>query len=348
MTPTKRAAPSCARGEVDRAGRLLAQGGAADPLVIGRALDAVNDWRSSHSFPLNTFQMTLRTRSASVCNQPIVAQRLKRTPSIIAKLRRFPQMQLSRMQDVGGARAVLASVAEVESLRELYRRPTKHAFVAERNYIRQPKPSGYRGIHLVYRYRGARAEYDGLRIEVQLRSRLQHAWATAVETVGAFLGQALKSSEGEADWLRFFALIGSMFALDEGTPVEPGVPGDRNELMAATRTAAQRLRAKDRLAAFGAALLVSRENEEMRRGDYFLLVIEQIEPDRRSLTIRPYCGHELAAGIGQYQTEEKRLAGTAGDAVLVAADSLDSLRRAFPNYFADTETFVQEMTRLLA
>ena len=345
MTPTKWAAPSCARGEVDRAGRLLAQDAAADPLVIGRALDAVNDWRSSHSFPLNTFQMTLRTRSASVCNQPIVAQRLKRTPSIIAKLRRFPKMQLSRMQDVGGARAVLASVAEVDSLRELYRRPTKHAFVAERNYIRQPKPSGYRGIHLVYRYRGARAEYDGLRIELQLRSRLQHAWATAVETVGAFLGQALKSSDGEADWLRFFALIGSMFALDEGTPVEPGVPGDRNELMAATRTAAQRLRAKDRLAAFGAALLVSRENEEMRRGDYFLLVIE---PDRGSLTIRSYRSHELAAGIGQYQIEEKRLAGTAGDAVLVAADSLDSLRRAFPNYFADTETFVQEMTRLLA
>jgi len=67
---------------VNRAGRLLAQGGGADPLVIGHALDAVNDWRSSHSFPLNTFQMTLRTRSASVCNQPIVAQRLKRTPSI--------------------------------------------------------------------------------------------------------------------------------------------------------------------------------------------------------------------------------------------------------------------------
>ena len=330
---------------MNRAGRLLAQGGGADPLVIGHALDAVNDWRSSHSFPLNTFQMTLRTRSASVCNQPIVAQRLKRTPSIIAKLRRFPKMQLSRMQDVGGARAVLASVAEVVSLRELYRRPMKHAFVAERNYIRQPKPSGYRGIHLVYRYRGARAEYDGLWIELQLRSRLQHAWATAVETVGTFLGQALKSSEGEEDWLRFFALIGSMFALDEGTPVEPGVPGDRNELMAATRTAARRLRAQDRLAAFGAALLVSRENEEMRRGDYFLLVIE---PDRGSLTIRPYCGHELAAGIRQYQIEEKRLAGTAGDAVLVAADSLDSLRRAFPNYFADTETFVQEMTRLLA
>ena len=34
--------------------------------------------------------------------------------------------------------------------------------------------------------------------------------------------------------------------------------------------------------------------------------------------------------------------------VLVASDSLDSLRRAFPNYFLDTRTFVQEMDRLPA
>lgn len=43
-------------------------------------------------------------------------------------------------------------------------------------------------------------------LEVQLRSLTQHAWATAVETVGAIVGQALKSSEGEMAWLRYFQL----------------------------------------------------------------------------------------------------------------------------------------------
>src|SRR3546814_14907255 len=41
-------------------------------------------------------------------------------------------------------------------------------------------------------------------LEVQIRTHAQHSWATAVETVGAVLGQALKSSEGEAAWLSYF------------------------------------------------------------------------------------------------------------------------------------------------
>ena len=101
MTPTEWAAPSHPRGAVNRAGQLLAQNGvAADPLVIGHALDVVNDWRSSHSFPLNTFQMTLRKRSASICSQPIVAQRLKRTPSISARRRGFAVLAAARVPEL--------------------------------------------------------------------------------------------------------------------------------------------------------------------------------------------------------------------------------------------------------
>lgn len=87
------------------------------------------------------------------------------------------------------------------------------------------------------------------------------------------------------------------------------------------------------------------EDPATRQGAYFLLVIE---PAQSRLMVGSYRRSELAAGLQQYQEEEKRIAGTTGDAVLVAADSLSSLRRAFPNYFGDTQTFVQEMTRLLA
>ena len=135
------AVPAFTRGEVDRAGRLLAQNGVADPLAIGHALDVINNWRSSHSFPLNTFQMTLRNRAAAICGDPIVARRLKRDPSIFAKLRRFPTMKLSQMQDIGGARAVLPSLAEIEALRDLYRHRMKHRFAGEKDYVRHPKAS---------------------------------------------------------------------------------------------------------------------------------------------------------------------------------------------------------------
>ena len=128
-------APQFSRAEVDRAGRLLAQNGVtADPLVIGHALDVLNNWRSSHGFPLNTLQMALRKRSASICEVPIVAQRLKRVPSIIHKLKRFPKMNLSRMQDLGGARAVLPTMANVDRLRDVYlQRRTRHRLVGAKD-----------------------------------------------------------------------------------------------------------------------------------------------------------------------------------------------------------------------
>ena len=322
----------------------------ADPLAIGGALDVLDNWRSSHSFPLNTLQMLLRSRVKRM-DVPgvIVAQRLKRTPSIVAKLRRFASMKLSRMQDIGGARAVLPTVAEVDDLRDRYRqqdRRSTHTFVAEKDYIRQPKSSGYRGIHLVYRYGSlGNPAYNGLQVEIQLRTRLQHAWATAVETVGTFLGQSLKSSEGPESWLRFFELAGSVFAQEEGGPTAPNVPVDLATLLAETRAAAKDTRVASRLQAFGAALDVVGEEDVPARG-YVLLVLD-LDPDPPSLTIRSYPRHRLTVGMRDYQEQEKRLAEAHGDVVLVASDSLASLRCAFPNYFGDTRTFVKEMRRLI-
>ena len=343
------AAPSFSRAEVDRAGRLLAQNGvAADPLVIGHALDVINNWRSSHSFPLNTLQMALRQRSASICEAPIVAQRLKRVPSIFGKLRRFPKMKLSRMQDVGGARAVLPAMAEVDRLREAYRqRRTRHQLVGEKDYVRQPKASGYRSIHLVYRYHSDKNDLynNGLQIELQLRTRRQHAWATAVETVGTFLGQSLKSSQGREDWLRFFELIGSGFALVEGWTTADNVPDDPEALVAEIRDAARRLQAKKKLEAFRQALVFDEKERRQSQASYYLFVLQ---PEQKSLAIRTYGAGGLGQATEAYLTQEKNLAGTAGDTVLVRSDSLESLRRAFPNYFWDTRTFVEEMDRLLS
>ena len=48
-------------------------------------------------------------------------------------------------------------------------------------------------IHLIFNFHsGSRSEWEGLRIEMQLRSAQQHFWATAVETVEAILKQSLQ------------------------------------------------------------------------------------------------------------------------------------------------------------
>lgn len=63
--------------------------------------------------------------------------------------------------------------------------------------MQSPKVSGYRAIHLV-------TERDNHRIEVQLRTRGQQAWANVVEKVAATYQVPLKDEIGPdeiMDWL---------------------------------------------------------------------------------------------------------------------------------------------------
>jgi hypothetical protein len=338
-------APGFSKGQVDSAGRALADGTVRGVAEDG-ALEILNNWRASHSFPLNTFAIGLKEKSRRVDPHALVAQRLKRTPSVVQKLRRFPKMQLSRMQDIGGCRAVVMSATEVQQLHADYRKSQfKHLLVNQKDYIAEPKGSGYRGIHLVYRYRSDRKHtYNGLQVEVQLRSRIQHAWATAVETVGTFLRESLKSSEGPEQWLEFFKLTGSAFALLEDTPLVPGTPQERSELIEVTAGMAENLEVAKKLANYGLALQTL-EHAGMKGAHYFLL---ELRPAEETLTVTGYRANQLTTATADYLSVEKALfdAG-AGEAVLVAAESVDSLRRAYPNYFLDTQTFVEEMQRAL-
>ena len=112
--------PEYTREEINKAARVY-----ADPSIAPEdremALVPINNWRSSHSYPLNALQITLRQRAAKIDSDPTVAQRIKRLPSIRHKLERFPSMKLSQMQDIGGCRAVLSSVAQVDELVTWYK-----------------------------------------------------------------------------------------------------------------------------------------------------------------------------------------------------------------------------------
>lgn len=204
--------PLFSRSQVDKAGDILCQP-APDTYTSERidneiwAYDVLSNWRACHNYPINTFQATLRNRLENIDAEATVAQRLKRFPSIVLKLRRFPGMKAARMQDIGGLRAIVKSVNDVRKLETTYRTATpsfRHKLVSSKDYIAHPKPDGYRSVHLVYRYQNVRTpDINGLLLELQLRSRLQHAWATAVETMGTFLGQALKSGYGDSRWRAF-------------------------------------------------------------------------------------------------------------------------------------------------
>ena len=333
---------------------------------IEAARKVVNNWRVAHAFPLHTFQANLRRVIPEVDKNGTVAQRMKRLPAIALKLNLQHDMQLTRMQDIAGCRAILGRISQVDALVNAYRHSRfKHELIRQYDYIRDPKESGYRGVHLVYKYRSdKRGDYNDFRVEMQVRTRLQHAWATAVETVDLFEGRQLKNGVIEdvieREWLRFFELMGSVIALKEGLPTVPNTPANRKELTDELQRVENTIMAVDRLTAFRRAsreMLSYRRPKALKKVKYFLLELER-DGEARKLKINRYLGREIDEAARAYFEDEQITMPTSliehkRDAVLVAVDSskafkaAKTLRAAYPNYFADTQSFVKQVKEAL-
>ncbi len=334
------AVPEHSASAVNEAGLVLAAQ-VGDPEAVNYAVSIINNWRTSHQFPLNTFQTTLRRK---VENFPgsLIVQRVKRLRAIQHKLRKHTRnpILLSEMQDIGGCRVVLQSLAQVGKFHDAYvQSDLKHELVCHDDYIAIPKPSGYRGIHLIYKYNSDRKEtYNGLQIEVQLRSQLQHAWATAVEIVGFFRGELLKSSEGDPVWKHFFKLMAVEIAFQERAPFGiPGMPEDRDIVRRQLRRCALRLDAMNYLRTIGNGV---EELIEVETGGahYFLL---ELDTNEKRLKVTGYKFSARDRATMDYATVESMILGSAErEAVLVSAASMADLRRAYYNYFLNMDRFI--------
>ncbi len=86
------------------------------------AVDVIDNWRVSHNFPLHSLHITLKRRATKISSKAITARRIKRLPSIAFKLARESEMKLSQMQDIGGCRAIMPTIADVLKLQDLYKK----------------------------------------------------------------------------------------------------------------------------------------------------------------------------------------------------------------------------------
>lgn len=150
----------------------------------------------------------LRGTATSVLESglPQVTQRLKRFPTILNKLIREPKLNLARMQDIGGCRAILPDISACYEVRK--RLLKRQGYDRDVDYIASPKPSGYRGIQFI-------VKYDGRRIEIQLRTPAMSDWAIAVERLGFRMGDDLKSGVGSADVQAWLELVSQAMAIEE-------------------------------------------------------------------------------------------------------------------------------------
>jgi ppGpp synthetase/RelA/SpoT-type nucleotidyltranferase len=191
------------------------------------AIEKIQNFREFHLYPLMLMKNHLARTSKKVNKSIIVARRLKRLPTIIDKLERDTldggtqnSIELTRMQDIAGCRAIVNNSKELHSLHQrLIESRSVHKIVRQNNYL-IPKSSGYGGIHLIYScYENQKSEHiwKKTKVEVQLRTKLQHAWATSLEIIDTLEHTNLKTSYcGSLAWRRYFFLMGRLVSHEEG------------------------------------------------------------------------------------------------------------------------------------
>lgn len=138
-------------------------------------------------------RLSHRQDSNSVCTY-----RIKRIESIVGKLQRYPKMEVHRMADIAGCRCIMTTESDAI---KLYQRFLKYAakkssrieVKSENNYIKAPKDSGYRSIHLNVFL----SSHPDKVIEIQIRSLEQHNWATLVEISDVVYKAQLKEYENK-------------------------------------------------------------------------------------------------------------------------------------------------------
>jgi putative GTP pyrophosphokinase len=331
------------KATLDRAGESIRQnGGTLDDILM------LENWRASHLHVINTFQSSLRQRKKRRGSNVTIVQRLKRRPTIIDKLSRESGMSLSRMHDIAGCRLIFDSIDDLRSFRKgVLESRSSHELVGggrRYDYIEDPKPSGYRGVHDVYKYQvlsGTGQKWNGLRIELQYRTYTQHAWATAVEISDIVNSTRLKFSDASRDISRLFVLASEILARGRERVLGSCADTPTRQILEEFDALEHRMHAVARLRG-----LTSTAFRRFAVSSRFFILVNYIDGEFSGTTeAQGFSDSKMA--LETYSKLEKDLQSVA-DVVLVGAGEQDAIKLAYTNYFSDASMFIQELDSSIA
>lgn len=337
---------------VKKAGDTIRKG--TDPEQREEAINIIRNFRESHLYPLMLIKNHVNRMAKKVSGDYILARRLKRLPTIIDKLQRptldgttTNAIQLTRMQDIGGCRVIFDTVEEIyDCLERLKRSKSVHKIIDIDDRVFTPKESGYRGVHVVFSCydndEASKSPWKKHKIEVQLRTRLQHAWATCVEMIDIFEKTQLKTRlKGDDSYRRFFKLTAKLMAVQEGSDCHTQLEclNIRQELFEIDVQlniidALQDYKIASQAVGYGGKgtnnldgqMLISLKEDVNNTGDF-------------TVTREYFAKAKSIQAIEAYNSLESDLEFTA--VVLVSVKNVEDLKKAYPNYFVDTGNFIQ-------
>lgn len=188
------------------------EGGFKDRLIV---YDVIRAYRAQFSRPLGTTNMAIRRYAEAANVAAEVTQRLKKTSTIIDKLKnRETTLSLDRMQDIGGCRAVVSDLDELQRLVDTVVDRNEGRIIKHYNYVDEPRESGYRAHHIILK------SSRNLAIEVQLRTQSMQIWAETVEVFSQTLEMNFKQ-DGEGPMFDFLRVVSDIHWYQETTTPLP-------------------------------------------------------------------------------------------------------------------------------
>ncbi|OUR97391.1 hypothetical protein A9Q84_13785 [Halobacteriovorax marinus] len=323
---------------IDRIGEKLK----AEKNLNSEELAQLLQWRDGFSTTLDYYfkKISIKTDEKE---RVTLSRRLKRIDSIKIKLKRFKTMRLSTLQDIAGLRVVVKSKNALdEALTALRILPDKHTLKKLDNYTSAPKNDGYRGVHLIYQNKKSDL------IEVQLRTDLQHIWATAVETYGELQNTSFKTGEGDKQWKDFFSLLSSYFAiLENSTPLDIHLKLSKKKLKTQLKKIIKDLKVIERLNATTNSIqvIVNKQNETGRMGKYAILELDLKE---KTTTIDVYTKKNVTKAIKIYTEKELNYKDNEfKNIVFVNIEDVEKIQKSYPNYFLDTRNLLKILSQIV-
>lgn len=373
------------RKQATAAGKMLKElSGQQNSEEYGKQILILDSWRHQHEEPAQIFFKKL----VGIINKypdAMATYRLKRKESILKKLYRSNgNFELGAMDDIAGCRVIVNSISEVyEVYNEILNlKEAKEIDIKKtKDYIKNPEKSGYRSLHVIIKQTLKQENIDRkYRIELQIRTKLQHYWSTAVEAMSEIDNVEYKDptliSKGNTriqSCLQFFKVISKLFDCCENNDDEL-----KEELANSVRTNDNFKEIIEDLKAARNSVTINMQKNSAQGGEGLYLL--ELSRETQELTIHSYTMDCVEKAITNYNSKEngsisneankiqydteidsgsvnKNLTVEKPDAqtsyitsinrVLIYAKNKDQLGDTYPNYSYNIEKFIEKVEELI-
>lgn len=343
------------KNQVKKAGRKIRKN--EGDLKDARA--KIQSFRTEHKKPLECIVQIVSRYS---CEGTQVVARLKRLDTIIDKLTRLSldgvsenKTCVTNMNDIGGCRAIFERIEylydALEDIKIIVDRLSNIKIKDIDNYIENPKGNdcGYRSLHIIFEFK---TPDKTLKIEAQLRTRVQHLWATTVEVIDLIERVKIKTLSHRPDneknrsqiyWEELLSLMSDVIAGNEGC--NELTDSRRTEIKNKLKYLNNKVKAVNKLESFK---LVSEKIDfnTSSQNSYYIVVIGLEKGSIKVIAEQAYDNEHKAMLI--YNNIEQVVSSMENtNTLMVATKDISSLGDAYPNYLGDCQAFIEMLNEAM-